>query len=101
MGRNQRSQSRPATQPDSPPDPELKLKDSALPPPPWLLRTLSIVALSFTILGLEFILDGLVRGTTLPFNSAQVPTYVPGGIFLLLGLRNLWSWHKMKQALDR
>ena len=78
-----------------------QLKPGQAPPPGWILRTLSIAATAFTILGLELIVSGLVQGATLPFQDRQVPTYWPGGLFLILGIRNLWSWHTMKQAIEK
>ncbi|MGK7910484.1 MAG: hypothetical protein AB4050_03230 [Synechococcus sp.] len=78
-----------------------QLKSGQTPPPAWMLRTLSIAATAFTILGIELIISGAVQGTTLPFQNAAVPTYWPGGLFFVLGVRNLWSWHTMKQAIER
>ena len=80
---------------------DTQLKPGSTPPPAWMLRTLSIAATAFTILGLELILSGIVQGSTLPFQNTKVPTYWPGGVFLILGIRNLWSWHTMKQAIER
>ena len=78
-----------------------QLKPGQAPPPAWMLRTLSIAATAFTILGLELIISGIVQGSTLPFQNTAIPTYWPGGLFLILGVRNLWSWHTMKQAVER
>ena len=78
-----------------------QLKPGTPPPPAWMLRTLSIAATAFTILGLELIGSGVVQGATLPFQNTAIPTYWPGGLFLILGVRNLWSWHTMKQAIER
>ena len=83
------------------PEVDTQLKPGTTPPPAWLLRTLSIAALSFTIFGFELILSGIIRGSSLPFNGTEIPTYIPGGIFLILGVRNLWSWNTMKQAIER
>ena len=92
----------PSTKSSNSPEPAgIQLKPGTSPPPRWLLRTLSITALSFTIFGLELILSGIIGGSSLPFNQTEVPTYIPGGIFLILGIRNLWSWHAMKQAIER
>lgn len=91
----------PSPQPSSQPQGDTQLKPGTSAPPKWLLRTLSITALSFTIFGLELIISGILQGATLPFGESAVPTYIPGGIFLVLGVRNLWSWKQMKEAIAR
>ena len=80
---------------------QTQLKPGQAPPPAWMLRTLSIAATAFTILGLELIISGIVQGTTLPLQNTAIPTYWPGGLFVILGVRNLWSWNTMKQAIER
>lgn len=77
-----------------------QLKPGSSPPSPWVLRSLLAFSLTCTILGAELVFDSILRNTSLMLGSTNVPTYVPGALFLLLGTRNLWSWYSMKRALD-
>ncbi len=68
------------------------------PPAAWLMRTLLIAATTCIILGGQIIFIGW-QGGKLITGDVVIPVYFPGGLLLLLGVRNLWSWRQMKLAI--
>ncbi|MEM6447452.1 MAG: hypothetical protein AAF704_12945 [Cyanobacteria bacterium P01_D01_bin.123] len=70
-------------------------------PSPLALRSLLILTLTCTFLGLEFVVEGIRHGAVLTIGTSRVPMYLPGGLLVAVGALNVWRWRGVSERVKR